>query len=455
MRNFRLPRPGLSYRRLARSGTFSASPPLVLTGGFIVLILLGAGLLCLPFAAVRPVGFFTALFTATSAVTVTGLTVVDTGTVFTPFGEVVLACLVQVGGLGFVTLAVVAAMTLGKRISLQHQAVALEAFNQTSVSKIRQTAFFVFKLTAAIEVAGIVLLTLWWLPEQGFAHALYHAAFHTVMAFNNAGLTLPSTQMARHIGDPATVLATTALIILGGVGFSVLNDIRQKRKWSRLTAYTRIIVLGTLALNLAGFMFIWALEYGNPHTLGPLPLQSQALAAWLQSVTARTAGFSGIDVAQLNDASALVLMLLMFIGGGSLSTASGIKVGTFIVLLAAAYSYIRGRSEIVLLRRSIPADIVQKALALLLVTGALAFMATLLISLLEKQPFLDLLFEVISALSTTGLSRNLTPQLSTPSHILLIILMFVGRLGPLTLIYSLSTQKHSRVRYPEAQFQVG
>ena len=448
--------PGRSpYKKLRTGGVFSASPPMVLAGGFMLLIVVGAGLLCLPFAANKPLGFFTALFTATSAVTVTGLSILDADTHLQPFGYAVVAALVQIGGLGFVTFAVVAAMSLGKKVALQYQAVALEAFNQTSVSKIRATAFAVFKLSAAIELMGILVLTAWWLPDTGLAQATANAAYHTIMAFNNGGMALQGTAMGRFLGDPITILATTALIILGGIGFSVLNDVRTKRKWALLTSYTRIILLATLLLNLSGFALIWALEHSNPDTLGGLPVHVQALTAWLQSVASRTAGFHSIDLVHLRDETTLVLMLLMFIGGGSLSTASGIKVGTFVVLLAAAWSYIRGRREIVLLRRTIAPDTVQKSLALLLVTGALAFVATLLMCMMEKAHFLDILFEVISALSTTGATRDLTPSLSTPSHLLLIVLMFVGRLCPLTLIYSLSTQHASRVRHPEAPFQVG
>ncbi|HLU18748.1 MAG TPA: potassium transporter TrkG [Pusillimonas sp.] len=444
-----------SYRRLRNRGVFSASPPMVLAGGFAVLILIGTVLLCLPFAANKPLGFFTALFTATSAVTVTGLSILGPNEYLLPFGHTVVAALVQVGGLGFVTLTVVAALTLGKKVSLQYQTVALEAFDQTSVSKIRSTAFLVFKLSAAIEIMGILILTAWWTPVSGFLNALPEAVFHTVMAFNNGGMSLPATNMAHHLGDPITVLATTALIILGGLGFSVINDVRRKRQWALLAPYTRVILLATLLLNISGFMLIWAFEAGNPDTLGGLSGHAQALTAWLQSVASRTAGFHSLDLVYLRDETTLVLMLLMFIGGGSLSTASGIKVGTFVVLLVAAWSYIRGRREVVLLRRTVSPDVVQKSLALLLVTGALAFMATLIMCFIEKAHFIDVLFEVISALSTTGATRNLTPGLSAPSHVLLIVLMFVGRVGPLTLIYSLSTQGYSRVRHPEAHFHVG
>lgn len=444
-----------SYKRIRRTGLLRASPPVVLAAGFLALILLGTVLLSLPVATQHPISVFAAFFMATSAVTVTGLTVIDPALTLTHFGQIVLVALVQLGGLGFVTFAVVAAITLGNKMSLQHQALALEAFNQTSVAKIQRTAFLVIKISLSIEAVAAVILTLWWWRDYPFVTALYRALFHTIAAFNNAGFSLFPSSLSQFVGDPVTIFVITFLIILGGIGFSVLGDVGQKRRWSRLLPYTKVILLGTLGLNLAGFIAIWLLELNNPATLGDLPLHGQALAAWMQSVTARTAGFTTIDITQLHDSSTLVIMLLMFIGGGSLSTASGIKIGTFIVLLAAVYSYIFHKKEVVLMSRSISPDTVQKSLALLLVTSALAFGAVLLMTIFEKEPFINLLFEVVSAISTTGLSRDLTANLSIPSQALLTVLMFAGRLGPLTLVYSLATRKRSRIRYPETQFQVG
>ncbi|WP_353151950.1 TrkH family potassium uptake protein [Pollutimonas bauzanensis] len=444
-----------SYKRIKRTGLVRASPPVVLAAGFLTLILLGTVLLALPAASQHPISIFTAFFMATSAVTVTGLTVIDPAVTLTHFGQIVLISLVQLGGLGFVTFAVVAAITLGQRMSLKHQALALEAFNQTSVSKIRRTAFLVFKTSIIIEAIAVLILTLWWSRDYPFISALYRAIFHSIAAFNNAGFSLFPSSLAGFVDDPVTILVISFLIILGGIGFSVLGDVSQKRTWTKLRPYTKLILISTLALNLIGFIAIWLLEFNNPGTLGNLSFKGQALAAWLQSVTSRTAGFTSIDITQLNDSSTLIIILLMFIGGGSLSTASGIKVGTFIVLVAAVYSYILHRKEVVLLRRSVSSDTIQKSLALLLVTSGLAFSGVLIMTIFEKAPFLTILFEVVSALSTTGLSRDFTHHLSTPSHVLLAVLMFAGRIGPLTLIYSLATQKRSRVRYPETEFQVG
>lgn len=443
------------YRQIKRTGMLKFSPPMVLAAGFFALILLGTLLLSLPIASQHPISIANAFFMATSAVTITGLTVVEPATALSHFGQIVLISLVQIGGLGFVTFAVISAITLGKKLSLNYQALALEAFNQTSVSRIRRTAFSVFKISLVIEALAIIILTLWWWRDYPFVTALYRAIFHTIAAFNNAGFSLFPSSLAQFVGDPVTVLTITFLIILGGLGFSVISEVSSKRRWTTFTPYTKVVLLGTLALNLIGFILIWLIEYNNPDTLGSLPTHAQGLAAWMQSVTARTAGLSTIDIGKLRDSSTLVLILFMFIGGGSLSTASGIKIGTFIVLMAAMYSYIIQRPEVVLLNRSIAPAVIQKSLALVLLTFMLGFSSLLIITLLEDQPLIDLLFEVVSALSTTGLSRDLTPNLSTPSQMLLTLLMFAGRLGPLTLIYSLATQKRSRILHPGTEFQVG
>lgn len=447
--------PYQAYRRARRTGQLQASPPTILAGGFILLILLGTLLLSLPVAQKQPFSVFAALFTATSSVTVTGLTIIDPGRDLTHFGQAVMLLLIQIGGLGFVTFAVIAAMTLGKKLSLKYQALALEAFNQTSVSRIRHTAFSVFKFSLAIELAAILVLTLWWWRYEPFPRASLLAVFHAVSAFNNAGFSLFSDGLARFVGDPVTTFVITASIILGGLGFSVLADIYYKQSWSTFSLYTRLMLLGTLYINLIGFALFWLIESHNPDTLGSLPLPSQGLASWTQIVSARTAGFASMDLSQLRESSIFLLTVLMFIGGGSLSTASGIKIGTFLVLLAVVRSYILQNREVVIMHRAVSPETIQKAVALLMVSGILICLGTFLICILDQKPFIFVLFEVVSAFSTTGLSANLTPTLSAPSQALLIVLMFVGRLGPLTLIYSLGTQRHSRVRRPETQLQIG
>lgn len=449
------PHPLQAYRRARHTGQLQASPPTVLAGSFLVLILLGTLLLMLPAAQAQPVSFFQALFTAASAVTVTGLMIIDPARDLTAFGQGTVLALVQVGGIGFVTFAIIASVTLGKRVSLKYQALVLEAFNQTSVARIRQTAVTVLKFSLAIEGAAILVLTLWWWRNNTLQDAFLMAGFHAVSAFNNAGITLFPDSLAGFTGDPVTTFVLTGCIILGGLGFSVLADIYHKRAWQTLAYYTRLMLLGTLILNLGALVLFWLIESRNPATLGNLPLPSQGLASWIQVVAARTAGFASMDVDQLRDSSRVLLVALMFIGGGSLSTASGIKLGTFIVLLAVVRTYILQRKEVVLMHRTIAPEIIYKALALLMVSGLLVCTGIFLVSLFEDMPFISVVMEVMSAFSTTGLSPDLTHTFSLPSQILLMLLMFIGRLGPLTLVYNLGTQSYSRVRYPNAQVQIG
>lgn len=438
-----------------RPSTLKSSPPRILASGFVVLIAIGTLLLWLPISSPTSVSLYDALFMATSAVTITGLAVIDAAQDLTSFGKTVLILLVQLGGLGFVTFAILTALALGKKLSLQQQAIALEAFNQTSVSKIRKTALTVIKITLSIQAIAALVLTLWWWRDMPFTTALRQGLFHAVTAFNNCGFALFENSLALFADDVVIISTITVSIILGGIGFSVLSDVNNKRQWRRLMPYTKAIILATLALNMFGFVMIWLLEHSNPDTLGGMTGFQQVLAAWMQSVTARTAGFTSIDITQLHDSTTLVLMFLMFIGGGSLSTASGIKVGTFIVLLAAMWSFIMQRRDVIVLNRSIETETVHKSLALVVVTSLLAISAVFMLTLFENRPFLDLLFETISALSTTGMSRDLTPDLSAPSKAVLIAVMFAGRVGPLTLVYSLAVRQHTRVRYPATEFPVG
>lgn len=434
----------------------NASPPVVLIAGFLALITIGTILLALPVASSDNVGLFQAFFMATSAVTVTGLTVINPATELKPLGQAVLTILVQLGGLGFVTFAVLTSFALGRKLSIRQQKVALQAFNQTKVSHIKGTAIAVIKITFIIEVIAAVILSLWWWREMEFTQAVKQGVFHAITSFNNSGFSLFEDGLHGYASDAIVILVITTLIILGGVGFSVLHNVIDRKHWSKLLPYTKAILIGTLVLNLMGFVAVLLLETNNPATLGALPTHGKVLSAWMQAITARTAGFTTIDISQLHDSSTLLMLILMFIGGGSLSTASGIKLGTFIVLLAAMWSYVKQSREVTLMKRSIDPEIIQKSLALVMVSVMFAMLGFFLLTLLEDKPFLDLLFETISALSTTGMSRNnLTPELSIASQAILTIMMFAGRIGPLTLVYSLATRKTSRIRYPVAEFPVG
>lgn len=447
----------LPYIRLpaTKVSRLSLTPPAVLAFGFLGLILLGTLLLLLPFATTAPITLLQALFTATSAVTVTGLVVLDTGSQFSQFGQVVVALLIQAGGLGFMTFAVVAAISLGAKIGLSQQKIAQEALGQTSLAQVTTIAKAVLLYALVIELVGMVLLTLTWWSELGFASALYHGFFYTISAFNNAGFALSSDSLMSYVGSIPVNLIITSLFVIGGIGFVVLIDVKKHRRWQLLSTNTKVILLATLLINLCAFSLIWLLEANNPATLQQLSIKDQALAAWFQAVTPRTAGFNTLDYSSMTDASNILTLLLMFIGGGSLSTASGIKLGTFVILLMATYAFLRRRDEVTVFKRTVPTPLVLKALALALVSMIAIFISIFLLTITEQAPLLDVAFEVVSALGTVGLSRGLTGELSTFGQLLIIVLMITGRLGPLTLAYFLATPKRKRIRYADTRIQVG
>lgn len=447
----------LPYVRLptAKISRISLSPPAVLALGFLGLIILGTLLLLLPFATTAPITLLQALFTATSAVTVTGLVVVDTGSQFSHFGQIVIALLIQAGGLGFMTFAVVAAVSIGAKIGLSQQKIAQEALGQTSLAQVTTIAKAVLLYALVIELLGVMLLTLTWWSELGFTTALYHGFFYTISAFNNAGFALSSNSLMPYVGNIPVNLIITGLFIIGGIGFTVLIDVKKQKRWQLLSTNTKVIILATLLINLGAFILIWLLEANNPATLQQLSIKDQALAAWFQAVTPRTAGFNTLDYSNMTDASNILTLLLMFIGGGSLSTASGIKLGTFVILLMATYAFLRRRDEVTVMKRTVPTPLVLKALALALVSMITIFISIFLLTITEQAPLLDVAFEVVSALSTVGLSRGLTGELSTFGQLLIIVLMITGRLGPLTLAYFLATPKRRRIRYADTRIQVG
>lgn len=454
------PRRGIAtYQRIRRGGNVGASPPTLLAAGFLSLITIGTVLLVLPAAgAVRGLSLFEAFFTATAAVTVTSLTIVEPQQL-SLFGQWVVLILIQIGGLGFVTFAVVSAITLGHRMSLRQQTLALEAFNQTSTARLRSTAVSVLRITVVIEVAAMLLLFLWWWGSGRMpaVQALYNAVFHAITAFNNAGYSLFEGSLQAFVSDTATIGILSIVVILGGLGFPVVVDVIRKRRWSGLQPYVRLMIISGLTLHIAAFLAFWLLEAHNPRTLGALAWADQARAAWMQSVSMRTAGFSTFDMSAIDDSTALLAAVLMFIGGGSMSTAGGIKLGTFVVIMAAVFAFVTQRREVVLMHRTLAPEMVQKSLAVVVVTVLTAVFALLLLTVLEDVAFISLLLEVMAALSTAGLSQALTHQLSTASQCVLLVLMFMGRVGPLTLVYSLATRNRARtrIRYPEMEFQVG
>lgn len=441
---------------LKQHRTINLSPPSLLALGFLGLILIGSLLLMLPIAHQGDISWLQAIFTATSAVTITGLSVVNVGEAYTVFGQVVIMFLLQCGGLGFMTFAILAVMSLAPKMGLKQQVMAQESIGQTSLKKVSFTIKAVFLYSLFFEAIGTLILTLSWLREYPFSEALFYAAFYSVSAFNNGGFSLFPNSLMSFSGQYLITFTISMLYIIGGIGFLVLMDVKQHRRWRKLSTNSKLILSTILGLNLSAFIVLWLLEASNPQTLGLMSLSDQAVNAWFHATVPRSSGFNSLPMEQMSDASTLVTMFLMFIGGGSLSTAGGIKVGTFIIVVISVISFLRREDEIRLFNHSIPEKTTFKALAVLCITAALIMMGFMSLLIMEPEhDFLDLLFEAVSAACTVGLSRGVTDELQPASLIILMLLMFAGRLGPLTLAYFIATPKKSRIKHPPSEIQIG
>lgn len=436
--------------------TLNLSPPSLLALGFLGFIVFGTLLLKLPIANNGHVSWMDALFTATSAVTITGLSVLNIHESFTLFGQVIILLLIQSGGLGFMTFAILAALSLSPKVGLKQQMMAQDSLGQTSLSKVTFVAKGVVTYTLLFELIGTVILTTAFTPIYGFARGLYYAIFYSISSFNNAGFSLFSNSLVNFQSNYLICITISLLYTLGGLGFLVLMDIKQNKKWKKLSPNSKLILTTIAIINLVAFVLIWVLEAQNPHTLGLLNVGDQALNAWFQATVPRSSGFNTIDTGAMNNSSSLLMMLLMFIGGGSLSTAGGIKVGTFVILVLSVLSFLRRTDEIRVFNHSVSHETTYKALAVTAITSILIFIGFFILLLLEpKADFMNLLFEVVSAACTVGLSRGITPDLHNGSLFILSLLMFAGRLGPLTLAYLIATPKKSRLKHPQANIQIG
>ena len=439
-----------------KKNSINLSPPSLLALGFLSFILIGTLLLKLPFAHHGDVGWLDAMFTATSAVTITGLSVVNIGEAYTLFGKIVVMSLIQCGGLGFMTFAILAALSLSSKVGLKQQIMAQETIGQTSLANATFTVKGVLIYSLFFEAIGIVILTLAWMPQYSFLESLFYATFYSISAFNNGGFSLFPNSLMSFSEQYMITFTISMLYIVGGIGFVVLMDIKRAKTWKKLSTNSKLILSTILGLNIFAFITIWCLEANNPHTLQSMSVGQQAVNAWFHATVPRSSGFNSLDVTQMNDSSTLVTMLLMFIGGGSLSTAGGIKVGTFIILILSVLNFLRRSDELTVFNHAISEKVIFKALAVVSIYAMLIMMGFFSLLILEpKKQFLDLLFEAVSAACTVGLSRGVTETLQPASQLILMLLMFSGRLGPLTLAYLIATPRKSRIRHPSTEIQVG
>ncbi len=439
-----------------KTNTVNLSPPSLLALGFLSFIVAGTLLLKLPIAHHGELSWLNALFTSTSAVTITGLSVVNVGDSYTTFGQVIIMLLLQCGGLGFMTFAILAALSLSSNIRLKQQMMAQETIGQTSLAKVSFTIKGVLLYSLFFEAIGTVILTIAWMQEYDFSRAFFYAAFYSVSAFNNGGFSLFPNSLMSFADHYFITFTISMLYIIGGIGFVVLMDIKRARRWKKLSTNSKLMLSTIAGLNLSAFIIIWILEANNPLTLSSMSVGDQALNAWFHATVPRSSGFNSLDISSMTDASTLVTIMLMFIGGGSLSTAGGIKVGTFIIVVLSVITFLRRSEELRVFNHSVSKVTSFKAFAVLSITAILIFLGLFTLLILEpNKDFLDLLFEAVSAACTVGLSRGITSELQPASLIALILLMFAGRLGPLTLAYLIATPKKSRLKHPPADIQIG
>lgn len=441
-------------------------PTRVLALGFVLVDLIGALLLSLPTASNgASVSFIDALFTSTSAVCVTGLTVVNTGLSFSLFGQLVILCLIQIGGLGFMTIAALLFAMIGKHISLRERMVLQESLNTDSLKGLSNMVVSAVAVTLIIELLGAALLALRMIPEYGVGRGVYYSLFLSVSAFCNAGFDPLGLEcsLTTYQTDPLVNLVLIALIVLGGIGFAIIHDLVIYRR-KAFSLHTRVVLAMTAVLLVLGTVLILITEWNNPETIGnpSLSVGDKILVAAFQSVTLRTAGFDTIGQGALSSAGLFVGMLLMFIGASPASTGGGIKTTTFFVALISAWSVIRQRDDYNVGKRRLPTQLVRKAHTIILLAVSVVLIDVLLISIVEAQsgttPALqDILYEVISACATVGLSTGITAMLSPISKAILIVTMFMGRVGLLTVTVALSASpnKTNALRYPEERIIVG
>lgn len=439
----------------------SLNPSKVLVIGFAILILIGAVLLTLPISTENGQGlsFIDALFTATSATCVTGLVVVDTSDTFSMFGELVILSLIQIGGLGFMSFATFLFTLLGKKISLRERLLLKEAFNTTSTAGLVRLVKRIIFFTVITEMTGGIILSIRFSFDMPIGQAIYFGFFHAISNFNNAGFDLMGEfrSLTDYVDDPIVVLTICSLIILGGLGFIVINELYEYRKKYRLSLHTKVVLNTTFILLVGATILIFLFEYGNDKTLGPLSPLGKGLGAFFQGVTPRTAGANTLPIADLTHATLFLTIFLMFIGGGSGSTAGGIKVSTFTVLMATVISQLKGKEDVVLFNKRIVIETILKALTVAMSGAMIVVMVTFLLSITEKgHVFIMYLFEATSAFGTVGLSMGLTPELSPIGRILIIFTMFIGRLGPLTLGFALTKKRRKEAyRHTKGNVMIG
>ncbi|HYE84040.1 MAG TPA: TrkH family potassium uptake protein [Clostridia bacterium] len=441
------------------------TPTQMIVVGFAAIIFIGALLLNMPMASKdgQPVGFINAVFTSTSAVCVTGLVVVDTGTYWTVFGQVVILFLIQIGGLGFMTMSTLLSLLLGRRITLRERLLIQESLNRFDLEGLVRLTKNIIIATFAIEIIGAVFFLLVFIPDYGLKKGIAFGVFHSISAFCNAGFDLLGDFRSFTPYANNFILNTNAmlLIVTGGLGFSVWMDIYRaikERSLRNITLHGKVVLSATFILIIIGAVFVFILEINNPDTIKNLPLSGKVMASFFHSVTPRTAGFNTLDTGALSLPTKFMTIIMMFIGGSPGSTAGGIKTATAAILFLTVLAVIKGKEDTEVFKRHLPKYLVYRAMAVVAVSLSLVVIVTMVLSITERADFMTLFFEATSAFGTVGLSLGITPNLSLLGRIIISITMFAGRVGPLTLILALAqraSKNKGSMKYPEDRIMVG
>ena len=445
-----------------RLSVMRVTPARVIASSFVGTILVGTILLMLPVATVegRETALLDALFTSTSAVCVTGLIVLDTPTHFSTFGQVVIMGLMQVGGLGIMTFSTFLAIALRRRMGMQDRLVMQDLLEERNIETIKTMIVSILKMTFIIEAVGVLVLAwAWYALGESLRRALYLGLFHSIAAFNNAGFALFSDNLMQYRGDMLINLTITTLIILGGLGFTVISGLLDWRFWGkaqvpRLSCHTRLVLVTTAILLAGGTLLFFVAEFVK--SMADFSWTERLLTSYFLAVTPRTAGFNTVDTASLTDVSLFITIILMFAGASPAGTGGGVKTSTVALLALNIRAILRKREEVEVFYRTIPRETVHKALVIITFSFSLINLFTIALLLTDEVRFLPAMFEVVSAFGTVGLSMNLTPSLTAAGKVIIIVVMFIGRIGPLTTALALGEQQdRARFAYPTERVMVG
>lgn len=433
----------------------------ILALGFIIVILIGGILLSLPISSANgeSTNFLDALFTSTSAVCVTGLVTLDTGTHWNEFGQIVIMLLIEVGGLGFMSFATFIAVLLGKKITLRDRLLMQEAMNTFNIQGLVRMVRYVLGFTFAVQFFGALLLSTQFIPQFGLLKGIYFSIFHSISAFCNAGFDLFGgfSSVTAYSSNVVVLLTISSLIIIGGLGFTVWLELYNYRGLKKLSVHSKIVILITVVLLIGGTILMYLFEMNNPETIGHMGFGDKLLNSYFASASPRTAGFNSVSTDGMTNSGKFLTIILMFIGGSPGSTAGGLKTATFGIVILTVISVIRGREDTQVFGRRFSKELVYKSFALLIIGMALVIGVSMLLSITDpNESFINILYEATSAFGTVGLTTGVTQRLSTAGKIIIMITMYCGRVGPMTVALAfLRNKKKQTHKYPEGKILIG